>query len=998
MKLSTYASKVILGCALAFNSSAFAAESFADVLLQLAQNSSPNELVEYAVKGSENISLTFTIRSIQPVNSNTAEYIDQKTQALPIATQEQVETPFAASIESQHPTQMRDEIIPSARTTSARFAPAVFENHGIETTEVSLALDINIDTEQSEPEFELSLNKQLLGLFVDGIESAGLIAIFDGTEYLLPLVTILDSVGASVNETENNPNPDVLRISTPGGPAQLEPEDLKLIDGQLMVTQSGLKEKLLIDSEFNQSSFAIFLSLPWSLSSGGEYLSFDIPDPDFVPPSASLRNIRGDLSFFHDGEEVIGYGDYYTAGNLAGGTWQSRITQDNDGTIFPTEYFYTKDFGKSQSLLGNADFSLHPLLSTVEQTGAQYLYSSSPIQTRSGVDISRSNTTKSINNGVRNIAGIATPGAIAELRVDGIVRSRSRVRLDGSYEFPEVELNSRGYAEVLVYLLDNRTGALIDTHDYSRRSGIELLGNNQYSVFTAAGTEGNVFDPRSQALGSTAAVQWRYGLTEDVTLEVGHQNIGSQASSQAAVSMAIARNWFGSLAIAETIEGSSYSVELEGGGENWSVDFFAQEGNLSTPFNVSAYDVDDFIAAIPNQQENQYTKQWSRTLNVRYRVSDQIQIGLIGRDSFSQIGAERFLLPSLSWNNKNNLSVNVRPDYTGGYRVDSRYSLNNRSTVRYSFEDDSHLIDYRQRMRSGREYCANFQADEDYGDRLEVGMVTNFDNERLGRVQFGLVSFENRMGYALDWEARVLPGLNSRLRVYQGGQSQTAQYSDPEIEQNDLFVQWQLTLDFAMAQNRLVPADSQAGSLSTAALTGNLLLSDERISSDYEVDKIELLIDGDTYTANVQGGRYYIDGLEPGMHKVSIDSRHLPMELSPKQNQSFWVRLDKSAATEVPLILEEKYSIAGRVKDSEGNNMQGERLLVLDQQMQLISTAYTDQFGLYRTENLAPGEYIIVVDRNGENISAIEVAIKNAYLFEQDLAVPYTSAGVAIDL
>lgn len=134
------------------------------------------------------------------------------------------------------------------------------------------------------------------------------------------------------------------------------------------------------------------------------------------------------------------------------------------------------------------------------------------------------------------------------------------------------------------------------------------------------------------------------------------------------------------------------------------------------------------------------------------------------------------------------------------------------------------------------------------------------------------------------------------------------------------------------------------------------------------------------------------------MHKVSIDSRYLPMELSPKLNQSFWVRLDKSAATEVPLVLEEKYSVAGRVKDTEGNNMQGERLLILDKQMQLVSTAYTDQFGLYRTENLAPGEYMIVVDREGEKVSAIEVAVENAYLFEQDLAVPYTSAGVAIDL
>lgn len=854
--------------------------------------------------------------------------------------------------------------------------PVQFQEPEAIEVDPSRLLGLSGGVSDSSQGIEFNLTRQLVGLFVDGEEQPALIAAHDGNEYLLPLVTILESVGASIDPADDADS-EVIRISTPGGAAQLTQQDLRIMDGQVMVTQTALAEKLLVDVNFDQSKFAIYLVLPWSLIKPSQLIALTTPVAQFTPPAASIRNMRGDITVATGDDQISTFSDYYMAGNLAGGVWQTRVFQDSDGEIRPSEYYFTREIGNSLALVGNSDFSLHPLLPSVEQTGAQFLYSSAPLPSSRNVDFSQPNSTRLLNNGIRNIAGMATPGAVAELRIDGSALARTRVRLDGSYEFPEVELPTRGYAEVLVLILDNRSGSLLETQDFSRRSGIELLGEGQSSVFTALGMYGNPLVGRAQASGSTAAAQLRYGLTEDLTLEIGHQQIAGQQGSEAALSMAISSTWFASLGYAETSERNSVSLDLEGGNDTWS-------------FDLNAREISSKLEPTPTNPEAQQ-RQWSRSLNFRYQLGDNFNLGLVGRDSYSNRGLERFILPSAGWTNRRNLSVNIRPNYSGEYRIDSRFTPNMSSTVRYTYEDERHLLDIRRRTRGGQEYYASYSADEISGDRSEIGVVSNFDNERFGRLQFGLVNSADTVGYAMDWESRLFPGVNSHLRLSQGGN-----YDEYTEEDSGLFLQWQVTLDFAVAQRRIVPADSSAGDLHHAALTGDLLLAGEKISAKYDVDRIELLIDGDNHTAKVQGGRYYIDGLQPGLHKVSIDAKYLPLEISPEIDQNFWVRLEKSAATEVPLALEVKYSFAGRVRNSSGDNLGNERLIILDSKFQPIGQLRSDQFGLYRTDNLSPGRYHLVVDRGGISVASIEINVTDAYLFEQDIVIAESNASVEL--
>lgn len=828
----------------------------------------------------------------------------------------------------------------------------------------------------------VSYSRQLLGIYFDQQEHPAMIVLHDGNEYLLPLVSVLAAAGASLDTEGSDPDSTEVAINTPGGPARLQQADFQLVDGQVLVAESALENKLKMDVRFDQSAYALFVTLPWSMDAPSAYMAFSMPDPDFEPPAASIRNLRADLNLFADGSRQGLYGDYFVSGNLAGGGWRVRAEQLASGDTVPTDYFWSKDFGNAQALFGNSDFSLHPLLPTVEQTGAQFLYSTEPLPVRNDIDISRSDTSRRINNGIRDISGIAQPGAVAELRIDGRVTERTRVRLDGSYDFPDVELPSRGYAEVLVMILDNRSGALIDTHDYSRRSGIELLSKGQHTVLAALGQQGNLLNSQRASLGASTAAQWRYGLNEDLTLEIGSQQVGGELGSEASLSMALSNHWFGSLGAAQSEDRTAFGIDVEGGDRKWRVDLSAREFMLQ---------------GLPETEQSgtlqSDARQWTRSIRFQYQLNDNLKLGLIGRDLSNSYEQQRFVLPTASWTNRRNLSVSARPNSNGRYRIDSRFTPNLRNSLRYSYEEKEHLLDYRHRSNSGIEYYASFSSGEDSEGRYEMGMVNEFANSRFGTLQFAMVNTEDDIGYSMEWEAAFLPGVNSRLRVSKGN-------NKFELDEggSDFFMQWQLTFDFAVAQRRIVAVDSNYGGNSDAALTGPLLLGDSKIGSEYEVDRIELLIDGDNYTARVQGGRYYVDGLDPGMHKVSIDARHLPMELTPKAGQSFWVRLEKSAATEMPLQLEVKYSFAGRVRDSAGNNVSNQRLLVLDSGNEKIAELYTDQFGLYRSDNFPPGEYRVVAMSGTTEKASIAVEISDSYLFEQDLQLPADDQLSAISL
>ena len=799
--------------------------------------------------------------------------------------------------------------------------------------------------------------RQLIGFFVDDQERSGLFTLTDGTAFLLPLQQVLDDIGASLEERDGQ-----AWIATPSGDTQLSEGALHTVDGKLMIKMQALSDDLHLQAQFDQSTYALRISLPWDPKKSGQR-SAPERTPQFKPPAASLRNMRADFTYLHNDEINDLFGEYFLAGNLSAGTWQIRVEQDADEEFTPFDYYWHRSFEKAQVLLGNSTFSMHPLLPSIEQTGAQVLYSNKGFKSTSSRVLTSADGAREVGSGTRRITGNGEPGSIAELRINGGVVARTRVRLDGTFEFTDIEVSTRGRSEIKVLLLDRASGVLIETLDYSRRGGIGLLDDGQHSVFVAVGDEGNPLEEDNNSRGTATAAQWRQGITENLTVEAAYQDNGEMGTGLVGASLAFAEHWFGSLAYAEGEDIDALEFTLDGGRDRWESDFTASE-----------FWVDD---------NTQRRHQWVRYGNYRHFTTERLTLGLAGRDARTTFEDERFLLPTISWNDGDRLWASAWPNINGNYRVDSRFNATRRDSFRYTYEEDNHLLDFRHRTDNSMEYYANARDGDERDFRAEAGFIYYSINPLYERTQFGLVGSDNTVGFIAQWDARLLPGVYSRLQLSDNA------FGDNEFEFDDGFtVQWDVSFDFAVSRGRVVAGDTQAGRADSAALTGAITVNGKKVTSALGIDRIVVVVDGVSHTATVQGGQFYVDGLLPGVRRVSLESRHLPLEMVPADDQVYWVELARAAATDVPFDLEVRYAIAGKVTDASGT-MQPQRSLQLrDSDNTVIANLTSNQFGFYRADNLKPGQYRISVTDNGEEIAGRDILVSDAFLFGQDIVLP----------
>ena len=235
-------------------------------------------------------------------------------------------------------------------------------------------------------------------------------------------------------------------------------------------------------------------------------------------------------------------------------------------------------------------------------------------------------------------------------------------------------------------------------------------------------------------------------------------------------------------------------------------------------------------------------------------------------------------------------------------------------------------------------------------------------------------------GYNLQLDSRLLPGVYSRLRVSENALIVSTLEADP-----GLTVQWDLTFDFAFSGGRFTAADSNFAA-NTAALSGPLLLDGEPLGHRNKVSRVVVVVDGISHTAAVQGSTYYIDGLSPGLHRVTIDSRYLPLEMRPAGDQVFWVQLARGAATRVPFTLEVSYAVAGKLVDRDGVALADRSIRILAAGGEQHAVVRTDTFGTYRADGLPPGRYRAVLGNDGT--TAVDFLITDEFLFGVDITAP----------
>jgi Carboxypeptidase regulatory-like domain len=810
---------------------------------------------------------------------------------------------------------------------------------------------------------------RIVGLIADDQELGSLDVIFDGERYFLPARELAALIGAQARAGLGE-----LLFDTPAGSVRIPADLLHTLDGRLLVNETIVRDRLFTPIRFDPARYALVVALPWWQSSAGARGRRVTPTPDREPSPVALSGIRLDYQYTDTGDLDRQVMDYRFEGALADGGWRVNVEQEFDEDVTADEYFWMRTWESRQVLAGYQDVALHPLLPSTPFTGGQALFSNRPLDVQNGNGLTQSNFARSLARPEQDIRGTAQPGAIAELRVDGRVVARQRVRLDGTFEFLGIDLPARGHADIEVLVFDRGYGTLIDRMDYSRSSSQLLLADGHQVFLLGGGNAGNSLDDNDEDVhqgGTAALAQWRRGLTDRITAEAALLDDGGTAYQQVGIVTALGARWVSALGAATDGGGGAFQGELSGFGARWRFDYYGQErgDGFRDGGGDRAHDL---------RYEYQYRSDLWLGLRGRYTDADSDDAyyddGVSGSES-----NEAFLLPGASWAPNPRLDLRAWPNSTGDYRIDARYRLTSNSLMSYSYEDQRQTAEFSHFRSSGVEYYARLDTESSSDARMEGGARFSLDSDNRSYFQAALIATDaGKTGYLFTAEKTMYPGFYASLE-FRDEPGWAGELSDT-IDDTRL-VQLRVTADLSVAGRRIVPADTLVNYQTTGAFAGAVRV--DGAAAPVNFDGVTLIVDGKAHTVPSRDGRFYVGNLRPGVYRVRLSEESLPIELTPGVD-SYWVKVAHGAVTRVDFSADVRYGAAGRIEDRNGAPLIDVLLRVRNAEGQEVAQVHTDAFGLYRVDGLAPGRYRLDIEAPGIT-GATEFELSDGFRFGIDL-------------
>jgi hypothetical protein len=790
------------------------------------------------------------------------------------------------------------------------------------------------------------LQQQLVGLIVDGIELTSITLYRDGQVYLLPVAPTFEHLGIEPEVVDGD-----LLLATPGGDVMVPRAYFHRIHGVTHFDASLLHKELMARWHFSQTDFAIEVTLPWWRQPNSTAAK-NVAPVDYKPASFGINQLRFDHTRFED--ETFGYyaNEILTRGRMAEGVWQAEIFDVENQDTLAQDYFWLRDFDSTQVLAGHQRVSMHPLLPVVETTGVQGLYDSMPREFDPYHDQTRSQFIRRSGLPIQDVEGTAQPGAIAELRIDSRPARRVRVRLDGSYEFPDVAMPQLQFVPIEVAILDQRSLLVLEIQDFTRTPSDLLLDAGQTVVFGGAGVHGNPLNSNISSEGETLFSLARYGVSDRVTLEGGLQTVDGVAHAMLGATAAMGRRWAGSVGIADRKGNGAFTAEFFGRDNAWQLNarsqIFGSDYRLEGAHRSSAHDV-----------------------TFEYQVSPTLRFGAYARvvDSASQ--DEAFILPGAFWQFGQRSFARLWPSARGGYRSHIRTYLRSQDWLEYVGDDDEHRAEYRYFYDERLEFFGRWETSDELGQSLEVGFnlyPRSFDDRSI--MQASLLSVEGEFGYRLRWETPIVAGLYSNLElrdVPRGGLDRLA-------PNGGLQLLWRLTLDLSFAGGRVLPARNRQAHSRTGAVGGRLRLADGGGVKGLGIRQVAVVVDGVPRVAQVNGDYFYLDHLRPGIHTMSLDAEHLPLALTPQSGASR-VEVAASATTRVDFSLSAEYGISGRVSGLMDAGVVDAKVTVVEvrnAQGEIVARGRCDAYGYYRVSGIVPGTYTLSTHGNSIKVDVVD--------------------------
>lgn len=806
------------------------------------------------------------------------------------------------------------------------------------------------ETISSEPrgsEYE----RLLVGIEVDGEEVGFGEILRTDDDYLVPMVELFEAM-----DSRYEINDDQIEVRTPGGDTQMPAELIRKVDGISFISLASLNSALFLEARFDSSSYALTMTLPWRSEQGEGDLATDDIEPDFRPPPVSLRQLRLNTSY-RDTEStpsVLSH-ELRGSGALLDGAWFFDIDKQQDEQAAIDEFYWLRSLPHQQWLAGVQTISLSPVATSRETTGLQWLYSNHPIDQNGRRVPTANDFARNLGRSSRDITGTGQPGARAQLYIDGHLQNSQLIRLDGTYEFRDVELGSRGYREVVVEIQDRSTGSVLSRQNFSQNFSSLSFEQGQYVAAAGFGEIGNSLDPDDRRDGQSWYFQQRYGLTDRLTLEAAFQQADDQDDVLLGSTLALGEHYLVNVSTLTRDGDTNAQLDIDRFGSDWQLTLNSRR---------------DAIGA--NDNEN-------HSLRFRRQTNPNFIWGLTGRYSDNGTETSQFIKPGASWRPIDGLWLNTWPNANGHYQTDIHYRANNALRVDASYEMESIVLEAEYFDGRNIEYYLAFNQDPGLANLYETGarwQAGGFQQNSTFRAG-ALSDTRGEWGAFFNWERNLFPGVLFELL-----------FSDRPSRRDDLRSEWvfsaELTFDFGFNGRRFVPRGSFYSNLTKGSLSGDIKVAG---TEDCRIDRVSILIDGYPRIVESDQCSYIVENLTPGIHRVRLDSETLPLELSP-EDVSYWAEIAMSAVTRVDFNIAPEYGASGRVADDGGEGVAGAPIEVYRLPgMQLLYRARADQFGYYRADQLEPGEYLIrAYHVEGDSIlGEVVFEITDDYLFDQNI-------------
>lgn len=821
----------------------------------------------------------------------------------------------------------------------------------------------------------------LSGIYINGNESGTINACLENGEYWIPWDFFLEQTRLKTDGTKENKT----LYPTSIGIIEFDPGELKTFEKTLCVSFSSLKNIFRVFPSFNQSLYAVVLTIPWQPGAPQKQAVKTTPNADISAPNSSISFIRIESDLLYDFKEKSDTNLLIeTGGRLLGGTWDITLEGDPRAEMIPASCHWTTYNRHIAFRAGTGTNELYSLTGSNDFTGAQFGWSNRDILRY--LDFDRYNDSETFlaldRSQLRTIEGDGPPAGIAELRLDGKIAARQRISLEGKFIFRNVRMSSDlRKTEVYVYersLADNPVTILDFTQSISSRA----LPAGELLIRGGAGRTGNLLDRNDANHGGDAFFgHLQYGLDNRITVEAGIQNNSDTGTPDlfAGTIVSAGSNWTAALFGARSNNRHAGEFRLEGWGRHW-------RGSLWSSMQEKYFGNDNSL-----RKEN-------HVLNISLQPFKNMNISLYGRSEKEEdtfIG--EYLLPGFNWNVFRWMAISATPDDDENYSYETQIRFSSATNLRIGYKSDlisadfNHDFSEKLKMRVASEH---FLKTRDNVTTCYFDWYPGKNNFDL--IEAGVAYSQGRAGFSGSWSKYINAGLRFALRYsYNMNNAQALDIDELSFidtsSEAAQYIACALTWDLGWSGKSFHPINRTAVSTTRGGISGSLAIESETTLSASDINNVSILLNGRSMQQRQIDGSFFVGNLRPGVYNVSVDPENLPVELVVDQATRN-VEVKSGSVTHLSIPVHAQYGIAGKITDTYGQAIPNVLIEIRDASGTEITRSYSNEFGYYRADELRSGAYEVkTVSVNGiplQGEPSKSITIKNDYLFNVDITIP----------